>query len=125
MVVPSPPASRARGTAIVTLPNVPINLAFASPVAMARDAPRAYRSCIAKPLRDIHSHRRGGLPPRVTRPAERIAQFCLQDLLDEAANATAHQRLDAVPPAFTSQHICCIRRHWRCLHRWLLTAGLA
>src|SRR5262247_2166205 len=101
------------------------HLAFASPVAMARDARRGHRSFIAKPLRDIHSHGRLGLPPRVTRAAECIAQFFLEDLLDKAANATALQRLDAVAPAFTSQHICCIRRHWRCLHRWLLTAGLA
>src|SRR5262249_45275310 len=72
------------------------HLAFASPVAMARDARRAHRSCIAKPLRDIHSHRRLGLPPRVTRAAERTAQFFLDDLLDEAANATTQQPLDAV-----------------------------
>src|SRR5262249_38621397 len=78
------------------------HLAFASPVAMARDARRGHRSFIAKPLRDIHSHSRVGPPPRVTRAAERIAPFFLEDLLDKAANATAPQRPDAVAPAFTS-----------------------
>src|SRR5262249_15158940 len=101
------------------------HLTFASSVAIALHRRRGRPCFLAKPLRDIHSRARLDRAPSVWLATERFAQFFLQDLLDQAADAVAYQRLDAVAPAFTNQNICCICRHWRCLLRRLLTAGLA
>jgi hypothetical protein len=105
------------------LPNSAHHFTFAPPVAMAFHERRGHPYFLAKPLRDIHSCTRFAYPPRVALATQRLAQFFLQDFLDEAADAVAYQRLDAVPPAFTNQHVCCIPRHWRYLLRRPLTAG--